>query len=450
MLPLGVVLLTSVSASALTILDNYTQNFDSMASTTLPTGWLANGSATVSLTATTLNSSSAGGTYKFTTAADNAIGLLNSGSFTTGKTITFVYTNSTGGTIEQLDLEWNYEKYRSGSRAWDWAFSVDAASVSAGNQSYVADAANTTVTFPPTTIAKGPFSVTGLNLLPTQSVTLTWTLNGNGGSTNGQALAIDDFKLTAQGTPGGPPPPPPSVTADVIPSPGQTLTYSFTGFNASGFAAAPAAGQLDSDNWKVNGLSDSAMNFGDSKATGDFARGASTGGVVTGGVYAFDHGGGDVGLGVQPAGSDFAPGSFELRLQNTTGGIVDALSVAYDAWVFNNEARANSLNFSFSIDGVNFTAVPGADLTSIEAPDTLGWVKFPRAISLAGLALPNNGFLFFRWTGADVSGAGSRDEFAIDNLRITNGVTAIVVPEPASLALLGLSALALLRRRRHA
>lgn len=265
-------------------------------------------------------------------------------------------------------------------------------------------------------------------------------VNTKGSVNSGQTLTPAD--------PPPPPPPPPPVTADVVPGAGQTLAIDFSGFSAGGFVPVPAANQLDSDNWRVIGVSDSTMAFGDSKSTGDFARGPSAGGVTDGGVYAFNHGGGDVGLGFQPSGSDFTPGAFELRLQNTTGGIVDLLSVSYDAWVLNDQARANSLNFSYSIDGVNFTAVPAADLTSPEAADTLGWVAFARSLELSGLGLPDSGFLFLRWSSDDVSGGGSRDEFAIDNIRITNRAAAVIVPEPASLSMIGLAALALLRRRR--
>jgi len=107
------------------------------------------------------------------------------------------------------------------------------------------------------------------------------------------------------------------------------VIINFTGFTGTGFAPDPAAGQLDSDDWLVTGLSDGSMNFGDTKTTGDFARGASVGKVTTGGMYAFDVGLGNVTLGVQPGGTDWTPGSFVLRIQNNTGDIISKLDISY-------------------------------------------------------------------------------------------------------------------------
>jgi hypothetical protein len=56
--------------------------------------------------------------------------------------------------------------------------------------------------------------------------------------------------------------------------------------------------------------------------------------------------------------------------------------------------------------------------------------------------VPNNGYLYLRWSGADVSGSGNRDEFGLDNIAIT------AVPEPAVALLGSLGMLGLLCRRR--
>jgi hypothetical protein len=42
----------------------------------------------------------------------------------------------------------------------------------------------------------------------------------------------------------------------------QVTPITFTGFTGAGFAPTPAAGQLDSDLWRVTGLSDGAGTFG--------------------------------------------------------------------------------------------------------------------------------------------------------------------------------------------
>jgi hypothetical protein len=115
----------------------------------------------------------------------------------------------------------------------------------------------------------------------------------------------------------------------VLGSPGTPAVVDFTGFDGSGFSPAPAPGQLDSDTWRVTGMSDGDGAFGGTYDFGDFARGASSGAVSSGGVYAFEVAPGDVGLGVQPTGSVFTEGSFTLRVRNETGLTVDDLAVAY-------------------------------------------------------------------------------------------------------------------------
>jgi uncharacterized repeat protein (TIGR01451 family) len=198
----------------------------------------------------------------------------------------------------------------------------------------------------------------------------------------------------------------------------------FTGFTGAGFTPTPAAGQLDSDVWIVQGMSDqSAPAFGDSLTSGDFTRGASSGGVTSGGIYAFDTGGNTI-LGAQPTGSDFTPGSIDLQTINLSGNVASALFIQYDIWVLNNATRANSINLEFSTDGVSWTPIPDLDYITPEADDTLGWVQTARSITLTGLSIADGSPFFLRWASNDETGGGSRDEFGIDNVRVE------VVPAP--------------------
>ena len=192
----------------------------------------------------------------------------------------------------------------------------------------------------------------------------------------------------------------------------------FSGYTGAGFAPTPAAGQLDSDIFRVEGVSDGDTAFGDTNTAGDYARGSSTGGVSGGGIYAFNVGGTNgVALGFQPTGSDLTPGAITMRTINNSGATVNAVSVTYDVCVLNNASRANSLNFAYSTDDVTYTPVPAADFTSPEAEDSpAAWSCVTQAASITGLTLPNNGLLYFQWQLDDVSGSGSRDEFAIDDI----------------------------------
>lgn len=204
---------TSTSASA-----TLTENFDGMLTSgtaTLPSGFRIGIDWNTGTTATTLaygttgagvvNGTSAGGAINWAngitaSATDRALGFLTSGSYTSPRSIIYAFTNSTGSTVTSIDLAWNYEKYRSGSREFAWTFfhgntSTASTAASSGDQVYAADANNTVVFNPPTSILKS-FSITGLSIPDGSTYYLRWTLTGNGGSTNGQGLALDDLSIT--------------------------------------------------------------------------------------------------------------------------------------------------------------------------------------------------------------------------------------------------------------
>jgi hypothetical protein len=194
-----------------------------------------------------------------------------------------------------------------------------------------------------------------------------------------------------------------------------------------------------------SGLSDGARGFGTDDTAGDHARGSSSGGVSSGGFYAFDvSGSGDYALGVQPAGSDFTPGYITLKLLNNTGSAITQLDIGYEVWVLNDQDRANSFNFSHSADDSTYTAVAALNFTSTEAADgSPAWAKVDRSTSITSINIANGANYYLRWTGDDVSGGGSRDEFALDDIQVT------AIPEPATLGLLfgGSLMIGVIRRR---
>lgn len=214
---------------------------------------------------------------------------------------------------------------------------------------------------------------------------------------------------------------------------GTTQTIDFTGFDGSGFDSAPAAGQLDSDEWEIIGLSDGDVLFGGTGTTGDFARGASAGGELTGGMYSFDNGSG-ASLGFQAAGSDFTPGSMTLKISNTTGSLVTEIDLAYEVWNFNDQDRSNSLNFEHGEDNVNFTQESSLDFATPEAQDASpAWQSESRSITLTGLNIPAGSEYYLKWTSDDISGGGSRDEIAIDNIQITGYDNPSITADPSLL-----------------
>jgi len=241
----------------------------------------------------------------------------------------------------------------------------------------------------------------------------------------------------------------PLANAMVINSTGTAVLEDFSGFTGSGFQSMPAAGQLDSDVWRVTGLSDGDGSFGATHLSGDFARGTSSGAVSGGGVWGFDvdNGAGvNRALGVQPTGSDFSPGSISLRVTNATGNALTSLLVSYDIFVLNDAARSSSFNFSYSLDDSAYMAVPANDLVSNGAADSVPeWSQNSFSTLLTGLNILDSTPLYLQWSSNDAGGSRSRDQFALDNISITGfseNLTAVPEPEAWVLMALGLLAMA--------
>ncbi len=196
-------------------------------------------------------------------------------------------------------------------------------------------------------------------------------------------------------------------------------------FNGSGFTPAPTLGQLDSDAWRASGFSTSS-SFGDTQTSGDFARGASAGSVGSGGIYGFEVAAGDTALGIQPGGSDFTPGDLDLLVINNTGGNVDTVSVSYEFWVYNDQPRSNTYNFSYLVGSTSgtYTAVPALSDTTIEtASGSPSWTSTVLSADIP-VALADGDSLVLRWTGDDYQGGSSRDEVAFDDIivELSSGV----------------------------
>ncbi|MEC7298735.1 MAG: hypothetical protein VXW43_08640, partial [Pseudomonadota bacterium] len=182
-------------------------------------------------------------------------------------------------------------------------------------------------------------------------------------------------------------------------------TNDFNDFLGNGFSYDPIYGQLDLDQWTVTGFS----------AEDDLSRGETAGDVTTGGLYALTRGGEDGNaLMIQPTGSDFTPGSLVLDLNSGDKALTDVIA-SFDLLVNNNATRGNSFDFAYSLDGT--TWIPLSSFTSTAAADSNGFVAQTVAVMLPDLAAGTDFQL--RWSGADVDGSGSRDEFAIDNLEVT-------------------------------
>ncbi len=203
-------------------------------------------------------------------------------------------------------------------------------------------------------------------------------------------------------------------------------------YTGAGFTNSPASGQLDADAWATTGLSDGAKNFGVANTSGDHARGTSTGGVSTGGIYGFDIGGGNRALGIQPTGSDWTPGTMTLKIVNNSSSVINDMTINYTIYTRNDQGRASSFNFSYSTNNSNYTNVSSANYTSVQAAGIGVWDGFNKSVQLSNLSLDPGADFYIRWAGSDVSGSGSRDEFALDDIAITAAGSTNSCVEPIS------------------
>ncbi|MEM6734950.1 MAG: T9SS type A sorting domain-containing protein [Bacteroidota bacterium] len=202
---------------------------------------------------------------------------------------------------------------------------------------------------------------------------------------------------------------------------GQDIPFSedFSFFDGSGFDTGPSAGHLNSNVWRIGGLSGSSTGgpFG-----GDYdAKGSSTGGIASSGIYSFDVGSGNATLGVQPDDLDFNPGTITLRLQNNTGATVTSLFVSYHVYINNDEDRSNNFGLSYNddpLEGGSYTSVNTLNVTSTAIRDATGFVLNEKSTIITGLNVANGNFFYLQWIVANADGSGSKDEFALDNVLV--------------------------------
>jgi len=191
-------------------------------------------------------------------------------------------------------------------------------------------------------------------------------------------------------------------------------------FAATGFGAAPAAGQLDADAWSVLGFSDGDLDFGEETATGDWARGISPGGVSTGGLYAFTVELDNRALGIQPTASDFAPGSIILRTA-VPADTVTEVQLAYRMMTLNDQDRATVWNAWYSLDGTTWSELTGTEhATPTLADSSPEWsgTDYTTVVSLEDAPLGVGDPFYLRWDAVDGEGDGNRDESAIDDISL--------------------------------
>jgi uncharacterized repeat protein (TIGR02543 family) len=428
-----------------------TQNFNGIGTSatadiatvsSVPTGFRVGTNWSSSLTSTTqaagtsgtgvLTSSSAGGTYNFAngitaSSTDRAVGFLTSSSYSSPRSLVYRFTNNTGRTVTSITLSWNYEKYRSGSRAFAWTFfhgSFDNPSTAAisGDQSYGADAVNTTVYNPPQSVSKS-VTITGLNIPNGTQYGFRWTCTGNGGSNNGQALGIDDFSIT--------------LNSDF---PAFTACNYSQNFNAMGTSGtAPPVGWNvygnlagDNDTW-ASSIPANGTNSVASLGTINNTLLVSTGSGVSSSTQGYNFGASgnsDRALGVSP--STTTGGMLELIVDNNTGASLSSVNLSYDVRRFTAASSINELPgywvFVSSDNGSNWTEVTALRPTISTVPNTVGVSNFgPTTVTFA--APVSNGSQFrIRWVDDNANETSPDQIIGLDNVVLSSARTVTFDP----------------------
>lgn len=185
---------------------------------------------------------------------------------------------------------------------------------------------------------------------------------------------------------------------------------------------------------------------------------AGTGSSNAGAVYSFGEAEGNTerALGSVSSGTPTTI-RYAARFTNASGSAFDLFSLQYtgEQWRNGGNTTAQALTFEYSTDASSistgtWTAISGLDFTSPIATATAaalnGNLAEHRVAISQNVTLSSNWLagtdLWIRWT--DLNDAGNDHGLAIDNLSFA----ARPVPEPATLAALGLGAMAMIRRKR--
>jgi hypothetical protein len=262
-------------------------------------------------------------------------------------------------------------------------------------------------------------SVTLSGLSPTTTYYVSvFGLNGSGGTENYRIATPATGNVTTLNAPVGW-----QITAA---NTRYTINFDTTveGVNmgtyaGGGLSTDPGDGELNSNAFVYTALTTGAATFGGEVVEDDLAygNGQDDGGVTDTGLYSFKVADNNYALGFQPGG-DYVSGTTTLRLQNQTGAAITSLNVGYKVYVYNDEAGANSYNFSYSANNSTYTAGNVLDLSTTAVADALpGWKMYYKAITITGLNIANNAYYYLRWSGNSVSGT-VYDEIALDDVQV--------------------------------
>jgi hypothetical protein len=174
----------------------YTQDFDNYLGTaaSLPTGWTAAFSGTVTYRGVGTGTSNSGGAWAYGNSSENALGALRSG--TPGNiTYTVTFQNTSGTTITSLTFSWQYEQWRFVNLS---GINCSATGAIAGNatvDSKDLTGSNSGTNGTPLITNVSSFTINGLSIANGATFGVSFVTTDDTGEDNG--LAIDNFVMSA-------------------------------------------------------------------------------------------------------------------------------------------------------------------------------------------------------------------------------------------------------------
>lgn len=184
------------------------------------------------------------------------------------------------------------------------------------------------------------------------------------------------------------------------------------------FATPPDSGMLDAGAWTYikDGAYDTTAAVFPGTGNADFTT-LTAPGASSYGWGAWDLSGNHA-IGVLPSGANATSGSLSLMVVNNTGQTIESLDISYYVAAYNDQTRANKVDFLYSLDNLTWVKNPGISFVS-GAAATTAWESDTKTLNIPGLNIADGSTFYLRWFFADASGSGSRDEFLLDDITIT-------------------------------
>lgn len=195
----------------------------------------------------------------------------------------------------------------------------------------------------------------------------------------------------------------------------QTLPYTQ---DFSSLSSSSTTYPIGLNGWRLSSGAPSNYNIGGGTADATLTVGSAS--STAGAMYNYNQK-----IGFLSSGS----GDFGLVLAITTSGVSN-ITVAYDAMTIRNpyngttNTRINEMSLQYRIGtSGNFTTISSSAYQNNTTLQTASGITTPQNLAARSITLPaacdNQPVIQLRWANRDLSGAGSRPGFAIDNILVS-------------------------------